>query len=745
LTGYTREELLRKKITELQDQFSDEDFINKTAQIEQFGENTNEIKLLTKSGELKPVLIFDKIIDFEGKNAILGQIHDITDRVEAQRKTKESEELLRTLINSTPDIVCFKDGQGRWMEANKADLELFQLEDVDYHGKTDMELSDLTLPVYKKAFEACMISDEYVWEKRKATHTDENIPDGKGNLRTYDVIKVPLFYPDGSRKGMVVLGRDITLRKKAEEKLLKSEEKSRSILAALPDMIFEFDSKGMFISVHAPEPGELLMSEEDFIGKNISEVLDSSYVDLTMKKIKLTLNTNSIQVYQYQMPVDGKTKYFESRMVPKGEYHVLAIVRDITEQKQSEATIADNKTRLEKQNRELESINAQLQKTVEALKTAKAKAEESNKLKSAFLATMSHELRTPLNSIIGFSEMLHDQPTPTEAEEYGSNIHSSGTHLLGLVEEIFDLSLIESGQARAVKEYFYLKNLMDSVHQILKSYQKKLQKNHIDLLVDNEKQCVETTIFSDQVKLRQILINLIKNALKFTENGYVKYGCRSKTVSGEPGILFYVEDSGIGIPKYKQARIFDMFYQADNSDTRKYGGSGIGLSVAKKISTLLSGTIDLDSHIGKGTTFRVWIPTQSINNQNKSIDSKINSPLLSDKTILIAEDDPSSAELLRRIISSTNAIIIAVDNGKDAVKRHKEADLIVMDLQMPQMGGMEATKIIKQSSPATPIIAVTARAMKGDKEEAIKAGCDDYLSKPFKKEHLLKMISRNLV
>ena len=745
LTGYIREELLNMKISDLQNQFSEDDIEKITAKINRTGEITNEIKILTKSGALKPVLIFDKIIDFEGKKAVLGQIHDMTARIEAEQKTKESEELLRTLINSTPDIVCFKDGEGRWLEANKADLELFNLEEVDYRGKTDMDLSEHTLPVYRKAFEECKISDEFTWEKGSITHSDENIPDKDGNIRTYDVIKVPLFHEDGSRKGMVVLGRDITIRKQTEKKLSISEEHSRSILSALPDMIFEFDRNGNFLSAHSSNPEDLQMDKKEFIGKNLKDVFDDYYVEMTMNNIKKTLSSNSIQVYQYKMIIDDGVRYFESRMVPKGDNHTLAIVREITRQVKSNKIIAESKATLEKQNQEYENINKKLQQTVEELKAAKSKADESNRLKSAFLATMSHELRTPLNSIIGFSEMIQENPELEDVAFYGKTIHSSGNHLLGLVEEIFDLSLIESGQARAVKEFFFLKDMMLSVNQIMKSHKQKLRKEHIELIFEKDDSCINKTIYSDQVKLKQVMLNLIKNAIKFTESGYVRFGCMDKPVNNVPGILFYVEDTGIGIPKYKQEKIFDMFYQADNSDTRKYGGSGIGLSVAKKITSLLDGSIELESRVGKGTTFKVWIPAEN-NEGSIRTSAAMDLPFdMTGKTILIAEDDVSGTELLRNMLKVTNAVLITVENGEEAVKRHTEADMVLMDLQMPDMGGLEATRLIKSQSPHLPVIAITARAMKGDKEEALKAGCDDYLSKPFKKSQLLSIISKNQI
>lgn len=743
--GYTRDELIRRNMFDLQRNATREQMNELMKRLKSNGYIKVENELITRFNKSIPVIIHAKTIDYEGEQVVLAQVHDISFRLEAERKTRESEELLRTLINATPDIVCFKDGEGKWMEVNQAYLKLFGLENVDYRGKTDLELSECALPNFKKAFDTCKISDEETWKAQKIKHFDEILSDRHGNKHTYDIIKVPLLYANGERKGMVVLGRNITARKKVEEQLRESEEKSSSILAALPDLIFEFNRHGDFVNAFAHNTEELAIPKESFIGKNIKDVFSSTYAAKTLTNIQNTLKRNTVQIYQYEISVKGQLKHYEARMVPKGANHTLAIVRDITGQKQSLETIARHKTQLEKQNREYERINQKLQNTIEELQLAKDKAEESNRLKSAFLATMSHELRTPLNSIIGFSEMLSEEVSLEEVEEYGTIVHRSGKHLLGLVEEIFDLSLIESGQARVHKENFYLKDILEETHALAKDYRKKIGKNNISLLSDFNTECIESTIFSDAVKIKQVMLNLIKNAIKFTEDGSVTFGCYQEVRGQHSGITLYVKDTGIGIPKHKQEDIFEIFQQVDNSDTRKYGGSGIGLSVAKKITSLLSGTLKLDSQLGIGTTFEVWLPLgQATDNNQDATSNQSVLPNWKDKNILIAEDDPDSADLLSVLLKETRARLIYAKDGMEAVEQCPFADLILMDLQMPVMGGLEATKKIKQSNPELPIIALTARALKGDRDEALNGGCDDYLSKPFKRNELIKLLTKHL-
>ncbi len=394
------------------------------------------------------------------------------------------------------------------------------------------------------------------------------------------------------------------------------------------------------------------------------------------------------------------------------------------------------------------SISIDRKKAEEDLIIALEKATESDHLKSAFLATMSHELRTPLNAIIGFSDLIDEKMSVKTILEFCKIINTSGNHLLSIVEDLFDITLIESGEIKMVEDKVVLQSVMNNVHEIIKAEQQQTDKENIDfsLIIPPERN--DLIIKTDSSKLKQILINLLKNALKFTQEGHIKYGYSIEKEQGRPVLKFYVEDTGIGIPKDKQEIIFEIFRQGEDSLSREYGGTGIGLSISKKLVELLGGKIWIESEKGTGSTFYFTIllnefvqinyPTKEEPEKKKTFEKQ---------TILIVEDDISSFEYLEAILSKPGINLIWAKNGEDSITLCKEnttIDLVLMDINMPVMDGLEATKAIKKFRPELPIIAQTARAIAGDHEKILDAGCDDYISKPIKKEKLMAKIGRLL-
>ncbi|MBN2774276.1 MAG: response regulator, partial [Prolixibacteraceae bacterium] len=389
----------------------------------------------------------------------------------------------------------------------------------------------------------------------------------------------------------------------------------------------------------------------------------------------------------------------------------------------------------------------QLKKQIDERNQQVIKATESDRLKSAFLATMSHEIRTPLNAIIGFSELININMPVEEIVNFSQIINSSGIHLLSIVEDIFDISLIESGQIKLTIENVNLKIIYESVYSIIQEEKKRINKENIEVrLVYPENK--DLHVESDLSKLKQILINLLKNALKYTEKGYIEFGYKIENPNGKPYILCYVKDTGIGIPENKKDLIFEIFRQVDDSNTRAYGGVGIGLSISKKLTEILGGKIWVESEINKGSTFFFTIPlnsnviivepTENIVEKNKT---------LQDITILIAEDDFISYNFLKIILERYGINTVLAKNGREAVEICSEdptIELVLMDLNMPEMNGYLATEEIKKIRPGLPIIAQTAYAIKGDLQKALDAGCDDYISKPTKRELLIEKIKKSL-
>ncbi len=404
----------------------------------------------------------------------------------------------------------------------------------------------------------------------------------------------------------------------------------------------------------------------------------------------------------------------------------------------------------------LEFISHQISTSIQRLrhevelKDALNKAIESDRLKSVFLSTMSHELRTPLNAIIGFSELINSASTPEELEKFSKTIYNSGNLLLELVEGLFDITLIEAGEIKIEKKHHNLKSIINDVIEVIKAERIKTGKEILDLNIGEYPLNEEFEIYTDINKLKQILLNLLKNALKFTHYGSITFELEKVSVEQKSFIKFMIKDTGIGIPKDKFKLIFDIFRQADDTHTRKYGGAGIGLSVTQKLTTLLGGKVDVESELNKGTIFSVFIPIvqdkQPISLKPDS--EKILEFLYPKKTILIAEDDDSSMTLMEFHMKKLGVALIHAKNGQEAVdyisKNGKAVDLVLMDINMPIMNGYKAARLIKKLNPSMPIIAQTAYAIAGDRERAIESGCVDYIAKPINGKQLINLIKKYL-
>ena len=374
---------------------------------------------------------------------------------------------------------------------------------------------------------------------------------------------------------------------------------------------------------------------------------------------------------------------------------------------------------------------------------AKENAEASDRLKSTFLATMSHELRTPLNAIIGFSGLIQEDLQLSDIFRFSEIINSSGKHLLGVIEDVFDISLIETGDIKIVKEPLDILTVFEEVQDIIKNEQILQEKEGTDLQMHISIEKPDSILISDQKRIKQILINLLKNSLKFTNMGSIEFGCAKFTDNNQTGIKFFVKDTGIGIPKTKQNIIFELFRQAEESHTRIYGGTGLGLTICKRLTNLMGGNIWVESEEGKGASFYFTIPLTESENEN--LDSTIIHPKMNfaNRTVLIAEDDESSFLFLNTLLSREGMSCIWAKDGFEAVEycqKSNQIDLILMDINMPKMNGYEATKQIKKIQSELPIIAQTAFAIEGDKEKILASGCDDYISKPINKDNLFEKI-----
>lgn len=397
----------------------------------------------------------------------------------------------------------------------------------------------------------------------------------------------------------------------------------------------------------------------------------------------------------------------------------------------------------------IESDISANKKVEQELTLAKEKAEESKRVKEEFLANMSHEIRTPLNGIKGFTDLLVKNKHYPEQEKYLEAIGFSTKNLLAIINDILDFSKIEAGKMEIERTIFYLRDLIESIFNSF-----VFQAEGKGLIISKEiADKIPESLMGDPVKINQVITNLMSNALKFTEEGSIHLSVEeSSRVNNRVDLLFKIKDSGIGIPPNKVNTVFDSFSQASSSTTRKYGGTGLGLAIVKKIVNLFDGEIRVESTEGVGSTFIFNLnlgvaEDPSIIKESKKPELEMD---LSGIRVLVAEDYPMNQLLINETLSSWNFEVEIVENGKLAFEkiRENEYDLVLMDVNMPEMGGLEATKLIREKldepKRSIPIIAMTAGALKGDKEACINAGMNDYVSKPFDHNELFLKIASYL-
>ncbi len=536
-----------------------------------------------------------------------------------------------------------------------------------------------------------------------------------------DVLVTAYPFQYEGKPSMMTVFTDITYIKQFEKEIVKAKEKAEEI-EEIFNQFMKYSPIYVFFKDTNIRSLHLSHNFEKMIGKPMNELLGKTMDELFPSDFAKSMVADDMKILQegkvFEIEEELNGRFYTTIKFPiqmKGVPRFLAgFTIDITERKQTE---------------------------IELLQ-AKEKAEESDRLKSAFLANMSHEIRTPMNGILGFTSLLKQAKGNIEEQrEYINIIEKSGFRLLNIINDIIDISKIESGQ---MKLKIAPTNIDEQLKDLYDFFKPEAERKGLAFLL-KKGVCAESSIINtDGEKIYAILTNLIKNAIKFTDTGVVEveYFCNANNFE------FLVRDTGIGIPKDRQTAIFERFVQADISDKRAYQGAGLGLSITKAFVEMLGGKIWVESEEHVGSVFHITIPAvqqQFVLETKTSVESKFSQQNLPKLKVLVAEDDSASSMLLTLMLGNLDFTIFQASNGQNAVdiiRKNPDIDLILMDIKMPELTGLEATEAIRKFNGKVVIIGQSAHALAGDKERAIQAGCNDYITKPISYEVLMSLIRK---
>jgi len=507
------------------------------------------------------------------------------------------------------------------------------------------------------------------------------------------------------------------------ETLTAQTARLNAVINVLPDMMFVIRTNGDILDFFFTNPKELAVEPDRIKNLNLSNLFSSEEVERQLAIYRCCLETQAVQTFEYGLASEGEMKFYEARITPLTSDSILAIVRDITEKKQTEL---------------------QLKEYTAQLIIAKEKAEKADQLKSAFLANMSHEIRTPMNSIMGFAELLNDPDLDVEKrQEFTGIIISRSADLLQIINDVLDISRIESGNAITYNSNCDLNNLLDQLNNTFRSRLQLKPGSNVRLICEKAISTGKFILNIDELKLKQTFVNLLDNAVKFTDNGIIRFGYY---IPENGTITCFVSDTGIGIErKYKEV-IFERFGQAEIPIRKVHNGTGLGLAICKGNVDLMGGSISLESEPGQGSKFLFRLPfvqlsdDGSVHTQRKIIsgfDWK-------NKNILIVEDDDLNFKYIKTILRRTNAAVFHAtdsDSFREALSTIPDIHLVLMDIQLPGEDGWQLTRYVKSVHCNIPVIAQTAYGMESDRIKSLEAGCDNYISKPISPDDLLKMIA----
>ncbi|MEO5643912.1 MAG: PAS domain S-box protein [Bacteroidia bacterium] len=704
-----------------------------------------EVVFLRPDGEKRTVLPHpEPIFDTSGKlTGAINMLVDITEIKLAREIISESESRFRTIADHAPMLI--------WMADEEGHSEFINQTFLDFIGKSDKSEFDNKSWidfVHPDDFEPVIGRYRDAFAKQEPYTSEFRLKNAKtGEYCWYFTKGIPRYFANGNFAGYLATALDINERKATEKYILKSVEHIHFLTDTMPQKVWTASPEGLVTYMNAPWV--------EYSGISVGEFKENGWAcithpdDLEACDTKWQNSVKSGELFENEHRFrreDGEFRWHLSRSIPQRNEQGRIVLWVGTD------TDIDDKKRTEEElilaNKIAEYSLLKRDKALRELMETKRKVEEIMRVKEQFLSNMSHEIRTPMNAIIGFTDLILNTGLSSEQKQFTDAIKTSGENLLVIINDILDFSKLEAGAITFEKIQFKLPQILATMTDLM--LPKSIEKN-IKLSVILDKRIPEQLI-GDPTRLNQILLNLVGNAIKFTESGEVR------TIidlvdedENEIELKFSVNDTGIGIPEEKLLTIFEPFTQATSDTTRKYGGSGLGLSIVRQFVERQGGSVSVESNVGEGSTFSFLLrfakdfqPPVPVNTMLDTFEN--DTYLVQGLNILLVEDNEMNQILATKVLTGWNWNVELAENGKIAVEkiRTMDFDLVLMDIQLPEMDGYEATRRVRTTLKAPkcsmPIMAMTAHAMQSEERKCYEAGMDGYISKPFSSKVLYSRI-----